>query len=394
MQIDSDLQTYRISKLLPPGMSFPDVDAAPICLNALLIENVQPQRQDVFAQIVAQHYAKQFVGEAYKIVGSVSALGNPVGLVDSMGTGVKDFFYEPAQALMTSPNAFGTAMGRGTKSLFTHTASGLSDSTSKLIGGIGSGFAALSMDDDFEEKQDRLAHARGSAGDSLAAGAEALGDGFKDGFAGILEKPTEGAQADGMSGFFKGVGKGLTGAVTKPLAGVFGAMAGVTGAVKAGLATSLVNLQPIRLRRAMLNDVVTVYDQDAATAMNILAHHLEMPEETMQAYALCEDGTLILTGHSIIFSVKVQDIGEDQKVSVVDWKLQWAVEAEDIKCLSLEGVPPRLVIQLDNQAQHSGTNDDSSSCLLEPCSTCSAKSTSQLKVLVQFFYQCYPECKP
>jgi vacuolar protein sorting-associated protein 13A/C len=34
-------------------------------------------------------------------------------------------------------------------------------------------------------------------------------------------KPIEGAEAGGAAGFFKGVGKGLVGAFTKPVVGVF-----------------------------------------------------------------------------------------------------------------------------------------------------------------------------
>ncbi len=37
------------------------------------------------------------------IAGSLSTLGSPVDLVTSVGTGVKDFFYEPINGLVHSP---------------------------------------------------------------------------------------------------------------------------------------------------------------------------------------------------------------------------------------------------------------------------------------------------
>jgi len=46
---------------------------------------------------VRKHYKAQLVQQLYKLVGSFEFLGNPVGLVNNLGTGVKDFFYEPAQ---------------------------------------------------------------------------------------------------------------------------------------------------------------------------------------------------------------------------------------------------------------------------------------------------------
>lgn len=55
----------------------------------------------------------------------------------------------------------------------------------------------------------------------LAAGAQALGTSFASGLEGLALKPIEGAESGGAGGFFKGIGKGLVGAVTKPVVGVF-----------------------------------------------------------------------------------------------------------------------------------------------------------------------------
>ena len=145
----------------------------------------------------------------------------------------------------------------------------------------------MSMDDDFEAKQARRAHARahGSAKDSLGGAADSLADGFTDGFSGIFLKPIEGAEEDGVGGFFKGLGGGLAGAVTKPVAGVFGAVAGVTGAVKAGLGLNHF-MKPVRLRRAIPNEVVTVYDHDGALAQYLLHHLMQRPDEIIQGIVI------------------------------------------------------------------------------------------------------------
>ena len=44
--------------------------------------------------------------------------------------------------------------------------------------------------------------------------------GVFDGVTGIVRKPVEGAKQEGVGGFFKGVGKGLVGVVTRPASGV------------------------------------------------------------------------------------------------------------------------------------------------------------------------------
>lgn len=54
----------------------------------------------------------QALRQWYKVVGSVEVLGNPVGLVSSLGSGVMDFFYEPAKGLVKSPKDFGKGEAR------------------------------------------------------------------------------------------------------------------------------------------------------------------------------------------------------------------------------------------------------------------------------------------
>ena len=49
----------------------------------------------------------------YKVVGSVSVIGSPVSLVSTLGTGVFDFFYHPAQGLVRSPADFADGLRRG-----------------------------------------------------------------------------------------------------------------------------------------------------------------------------------------------------------------------------------------------------------------------------------------
>lgn len=53
-----------------------------------------------------------------------------------------------------------------------------------------------------------------------------------DGVTGVVMKPISGAKEDGVEGFFKGVGKGMVGLVTRPTAGVIDFASGTFGAVK------------------------------------------------------------------------------------------------------------------------------------------------------------------
>ena len=122
---------------------------AKLQLNSLKIQSLSCTDGE-FATKLASHYSGQFMGQIYKLVGSTSALGNPVGLFSSISTGVTDFFYEPAQGAIQSPSSFAKGLAKGSASLAGNITSGISDSTSKLTGSIGAGLAYMSADEQYQ----------------------------------------------------------------------------------------------------------------------------------------------------------------------------------------------------------------------------------------------------
>ena len=72
----------------------------------------------------------------YKLIGSSDLLGNPVGLIDKLGTGVFEFFNEPRKGLLLGPKEFVGGVGKGVKSLVTNVVSGGFDSVSKITGSL------------------------------------------------------------------------------------------------------------------------------------------------------------------------------------------------------------------------------------------------------------------
>jgi hypothetical protein len=50
--------------------------------------------------IIRSAFMNQITWQLTKIVGSLDLVGNPISLINSLGTGVKDFFYEPSQAFL------------------------------------------------------------------------------------------------------------------------------------------------------------------------------------------------------------------------------------------------------------------------------------------------------
>ncbi|CAN0139777.1 unnamed protein product, partial [Laminaria digitata] len=108
-----------------------DISTSPVRLNGMKIPHLWNTPRQL-ANSLQSHYVGALLRQLYKIVGSFDFLGDPVGVLSQLGTGVKDFFYEPAEGLMKSPTAFGKGVAKGTMSLVGNTTSGVLGFTTKI----------------------------------------------------------------------------------------------------------------------------------------------------------------------------------------------------------------------------------------------------------------------
>eukprot|EP00736_Rhodelphis_marinus_P009680 Rmarinus@m.7884 len=195
------------------------VDRAPLRLNALVLEHPFESTR-ALSERIGKHYFRELLVEFYKIIGSAEVLGNPVLLISSIGTGVFDFFYEPAQGFSKGPEHFARGLAKGTLSLLKNSVHGMFNAASKMTENVGQGIASLSMDDDY--LRDRAAGfvVPANASEGFRHGARALKRGVFKGVSGLVKQPVKGAMSGGAEGFVKGVGKGLIGVMVKPAAGL------------------------------------------------------------------------------------------------------------------------------------------------------------------------------
>lgn len=105
--------------------------------------------------------------------------------------------------------------------LFYFPIGGLAGAASRITGAMAKGVAAITMDEDYQQKR-REAMNKQPTGlrEGITRGGKGLVSGFVSGITGIVTKPIRGAQKEGAAGFFKGVGKGLVGAVARPTGGI------------------------------------------------------------------------------------------------------------------------------------------------------------------------------
>lgn len=205
-------------------MSIGNVNDAPVRLNALLLENARVSMSTLVTS-VRGHYTQEFLRQVHVVLGSADFLGNPVGLFNTVSSGVADIFYEPYQGLVMTdrPHELGIGIAKGATSFVKKSVFGLSDSMAKFTGSLSKGLAAATLDKEFQDQR-RMSKSRNRPKHALygiTSGGNAFATSMASGIGGLARHPLEGAEREGFQGFMKGVGKGFLGLATKPAIGAF-----------------------------------------------------------------------------------------------------------------------------------------------------------------------------
>ncbi|XP_069482006.1 intermembrane lipid transfer protein VPS13A isoform X2 [Ambystoma mexicanum] len=170
---------------------------------------------------VIRHYSKQAIKQMYVLILGLDVLGNPFGFFRDLSEGVEAFFYEPYQGAIQGPEEFVEGMALGVKALVGGAVGGLAGAASRITGAMAKGVAAITMDEDYQQKRREAMNKQPSGfREGITRGGKGLVSGFVSGITGIVTKPIKGARKEGAAGFFKGVGKGLVGAVARPTGGI------------------------------------------------------------------------------------------------------------------------------------------------------------------------------
>ncbi|KAK8671255.1 hypothetical protein V6N13_037855 [Hibiscus sabdariffa] len=149
---------------------------------------------------------------------------------------------------------------------------------SSALGHMSKGVAALSMDKKFiQSRQRQESKGVDDLGGVIREGGGALAKGLFRGVTGILTKPIEGAKSSGVEGFVQGVGKGIIGAAAQPVSGVLDLLSKTTegaNAMRMKIASAIASDDQIlrrRLPRVVGGDnLLRPYDEYKARGQVIL----------------------------------------------------------------------------------------------------------------------------
>ncbi|KAH6917385.1 vacuolar protein sorting-associated protein vps13 [Coprinopsis sp. MPI-PUGE-AT-0042] len=215
-------------------MTIGNVNDAPLEMNALAIKDMRLSTSELQDRIF-YHYRQEVLRQLYRILGSADFIGNPVGLFTNVSSGVADIFYEPFQGVVMHGNReLGIGIAKGAASFVKKTVFGFSDSFTKFTSSVGKGLSAATFDSEYQARR-RMTQRRNRPKHAIygvTAGGEAFASSVSSAMEGVFMKPIEGAESEGAVGFFKGVGKGLVGAVTKPVVGVFDLASNVSEGIR------------------------------------------------------------------------------------------------------------------------------------------------------------------
>ncbi|RAL67957.1 hypothetical protein DID88_008681 [Monilinia fructigena] len=313
-------------------MAIGNINDAPVRMNALMLENARVSAA-VLMLNVSNHYSQEALYQVHKILGSADFLGNPVGLFTNISSGVADIFYEPYQGfIMNDPEQLGIGIAKGATSFVKKSVFGVSDSFSKWTGSIAKGLAEATMDKQFQDRR-RMTRSRNRPKHALygvTAGANSFVTSLASGVGGLARKPIEGAEQEGVAGFFKGVGKGVLGFATKPAIGIFDLASNVSEGIRN---TTTVfddsGLDRVRLTRFIGADgIVRPYSQREALGqfwLKQLDNGKYFNEQYIAHLQLPREDLVVMLTYSRIMRIKIKELTSE-----------WDVPLKDIQTFSKE----------------------------------------------------------
>ncbi|KAG7815578.1 hypothetical protein KL924_000664 [Ogataea haglerorum] len=320
-------------------MAIGNINDAPVRLGSLFLENIRTPLPYLL-QNISEHYQQAFLYQVYKVLGSADVLGNPVGLFNNISSGVMDIFYEPYQGfIMTDrPQELGIGLAKGGLSFVKKSVFGFSDSFARFTGSMAKGLTAATMDKSFQERR-RLMRQRNKPKHpfyGITSGATSLMEGISSGLTGVATAPIEGANQEGTSGFFKGLGKGLIGLPTKTATGLFDFANNISEGIRnTATAFDAEGLDKVRLPRFINPDgTLTPFNEREAQGQFWL--------KSCEGGKFFDDRYLahvILPGqeHCVIVSMKRIVI-----VSIVRMTVEWEILFDQINSITLENSGLRI----------------------------------------------------
>jgi hypothetical protein len=318
------------SMILQYVRKIPSLSNAELTFTSFVVSHAF-ESSDMLLRIIRAHYLSQLTKHFFSTIGSLAILNGPADFLANVGTGVRDFFYEPINGLVHGPDKFIEGLENGSLSLARGIFVGVVRGAANVTYVVNSNLANLT-DEEFIDERNAYQrsitdnYSRGNQprtmSDSLHIAGASIARGVKSGAIGLVDEPWQNFARHGPVGFVRGVGKALVGAIVKPVIGVGDGAVVVMNHMSEVTSNESTKVKiPKRLRRALprklahkRNGVHLVpYDDKAAKTQKIVTGN-----ETKDDAYLCH---VNITSHLVIASDKCLWI--INRTSREPWCLNW-----------------------------------------------------------------------
>ncbi|XP_063799608.1 intermembrane lipid transfer protein VPS13D isoform X1 [Pseudophryne corroboree] len=220
-------------KALKSTLGFPLIKFEDAVIDLDPFTRVHPyESREFIINDALKHFQEELLSQAAKILGSVDFLGNPMGLLNDVSEGVSGLI------------KYGNVGG-----LIRNVTHGVSNSAAKFAGTLSDGLGKT-MDNRHQTEREYIRYHAATSGEHLVAGIHGLAHGIIGGLTSVITSTVEGVKNEGgLSGFISGLGKGLVGTVTKPVAGALDFASETAQAVRDTATLSGHRTQVQRVRR-------------------------------------------------------------------------------------------------------------------------------------------------
>lgn len=120
------------------GLALSTIENAPIKIRKMQLRNVAGFQNDIH-YLFSEYYSNSLKKNFVLIIGSTGILGNPVGVVKALQSGVHDFVHQPIDGFRVSAAKGGIGVLKGTGSLVKNTAEGVFGWFSKITSSVSKG---------------------------------------------------------------------------------------------------------------------------------------------------------------------------------------------------------------------------------------------------------------
>ncbi|AFN82830.1 vacuolar protein sorting-associated protein [Encephalitozoon romaleae SJ-2008] len=194
-------------------------------------------------------YMTQLKKNLYKVITHLDLIGNIGSFTESVSMGIKDLLTEP-----TLDTSVTHGIVKGGKSFLKNTIYGVSNTVGKFSKSIGTGARFVGCDVNLKHAKVHHPYSydacllvpktRNSKGSmrAILKGTGNFFDSITRGMAGIAISPVEGA-SQGVAGVVKGLGKGLLGAFTRPIAEVADLITDISDVIKTSMNGKIKRIQ-------------------------------------------------------------------------------------------------------------------------------------------------------